>query len=236
MATAGNRSHTKFEYFLQGHCEFRRTRLVIDAGRRAGKARSTSSLAWYRGIVRNLDVGIRLAYSNGGVGGTQLVLINRSKRPLWLLACEIGKRGKHDPHYRQGKAGCAGSGKPRRWKCVLRGAWERSSSGANCTERRPSFNPSVREHAVSAGSDSRMERGAKRTTAEVICRGSIGLEVGRKFRAAPLAESTHFTKHSGRFAEESYNKIYKSRNVTVPRGTRMDELQTTIPRGRLPAD
>src|SRR5438552_17242363 len=88
---------------------------------------------------------IRPTYSTGA-SVNQLVLINRSKRPLLLLAGELVSGGKQDRIIGKDRLVPAGSEPlPLDVFCVEQGRW---SSGANCTDAKTIVHPSVREQAT----------------------------------------------------------------------------------------
>src|SRR5215471_8516344 len=88
---------------------------------------------------------IRPSYSTGA-SVNQLVLINRSKRPLLLLAGELVSGGKQDRIIGKDRLVPAGSEPlPLDVFCVEHGRW---SAGANFTDAKTIVHPSVREQAT----------------------------------------------------------------------------------------
>ena len=185
------------------------------------------------GMVRNRDGGIRPAYSNGA-SVNQLVLINRSKRPLLLLAGELVSGGKQDRIIGKDRLVPAGSEPlPLDVFCVEHGRW---SSGANFTDAKTIVHPSVREQAAVQQDQIRVWSAVRSgTTAEVSAGAPMGVGSGGGNAAAappaaPLAEARISRTIQEDAPTESYNKIYKSRNVTGSVDTYVDELQRQFAR------
>jgi hypothetical protein len=185
------------------------------------------------GMVRNRDGGIRPAYSNGA-SVNQLVLINRSKRPLLLLAGELVSGGKQDRIIGKDRLVPAGSEPlPLDVFCVEHGRW---SSGANFTDAKTIVHPSVREQAAVQQDQIRVWSAVRSgTTAEVSAGAPMGVGSGGGNAAsappaAPLAEARISRTIQEDAPTESYNKIYKSRNVTGSADTYVDELQRKFAR------
>jgi hypothetical protein len=180
-------------------------------------------------MVRNRDVGIRPAYSHGA-SVNQLVLINRSKRPLLLLAGELVSGGKQDRIIGKDRLVPAGSEPlPLDVFCVEHGRW---SSGTNFTDAKTIVHPSVREQAAVQQDQIRVWSAVRSgTTAEVSAAAPIGVGSGvGDAAAAPLAEARISRTIQEDAPTESYNKIYKSRNVTGSVDTYVDELQRKFAR------
>ena len=176
------------------------------------------------GMVRNRDGGIRPAYSNGA-SVNQLVLINRSKRPLLLLAGELVSGGKQDRIIGKDRLVPAGSEPlPLDVFCVEHGRW---SSGANFTDAKTIVHPSVREQAAVQQDQIRVWSAVRSgTTAEVSAGAPMGVgSGGGNAAAAPLAEARISRTIQEDAPTESYNKIYKSRSVTGSVDTYVDQLQ-----------
>lgn len=97
------------------------------------------------GLVRNRGREARPEYSSGA-SVNQLVLINRSKRPLLLLAGELVSGGKQDRIIGKDRIVPVGAEPlPLDVFCVEHGRW---SSGANFSAARTIVHPSVREQAA----------------------------------------------------------------------------------------
>ena len=97
------------------------------------------------GMVRNRDGSVTSNYS-GGASVNQLVLINRSKRPLLLLAGELVSGGKQDRIIGKDRIVPVGAEPlPLSVFCVEHGRW---SSGGNFSAAKSIVHPSVREQAA----------------------------------------------------------------------------------------
>jgi hypothetical protein len=205
--------------------------LTLDDGLASGEVQVREQGT--EGMVRNRDGGIRPAYSNGA-SVNQLVLINRSKRPLLLLAGELVSGGKQDRIIGKDRLVPAGSEPlPLDVFCVEHGRW---SSGANFTDAKTIVHPSVREQAAVQQDQIRVWSAVRSgTTAEVSAGAAMGVgSGGENAAAAPAAAPLAKARISRTIREdaptESYNKIYKSRNVTGSVDTYVDELQRKFAR------
>src|SRR5258706_2847575 len=117
--------------------------LTLDEGLASGEVQVREQGS--EGMVRNRNGVIRQSYSNGA-SVNQLVLINRSKRPLLLLAGELVSGGKQDRIIGKDRLVPAGSDPlPLDVFCVEHGRW---SSGANFTDAKTIVHPSMREQAA----------------------------------------------------------------------------------------
>jgi hypothetical protein len=201
--------------------------LTLDDGLASGEVQVREQGT--EGMVRNRDVGIRPAYSDGA-SVNQLVLMNRSKRPLLLLAGELVSGGKQDRIIGKDRLVPAGSEPlPLDVFCVEHGRW---SSGTNFTDAKTIVHPSVREQAAVQQDQIRVWSAVRSgTTAEVSAAAPIGVGSGvGDAAAAPLAEARISRTIQEDAPTESYNKIYKSRNVTGSVDTYVDELQRKFAR------
>jgi hypothetical protein len=171
------------------------------------------------GMVRNRDGVIRPAYSTGA-SVNQLVLVNRSKRPLLLLAGELVSGGKQDRIIGKDRLVPAGSDPlPLDVFCVEHGRW---SSGANFTDAKTIVHPSVREQATFEKDQTRVWSAVRAgTTAEKAKSGS-----GQGISAAPPLAAERIARTIREDAPtESYDKIYKSRSVTGSVDTYVEEVE-----------
>src|SRR6266853_1895801 len=198
--------------------------LTLEEGLASGEVivseRGAAGMVRDRGVVPQYD-------SSASVN--QLVLINRSRRPLLLLAGELVSGGKQDRIIGKDRLVPAGSEPlPLDVFCVEHGRW---SSGANFTDAKTIVHPSVREQAAVQQDQSRVWSAVRSgTTADVSAGvpmgvGSGGGNAAAAPPAAPLAEARISRTIQEDAPTESYNKIYKSRNVTGSVDTYVDELQ-----------
>jgi len=207
--------------------------LTLDDGLASGEVQVREQGT--EGMVRNRDGGIRPAYSNGA-SVNQLVLINRSKRPLLLLAGELVSGGKQDRIIGKDRLVPAGSDPlPLDVFCVEHGRW---SSGANFTDAKTIVHPSVREQAAVQQDQNRVWSAVRSgTTAEVSAGAPMGVESGGGNAAAalPAAPAKLAAPMITRTVEneaptQSYQKIYESREVRSSVETYVDELQRKFAR------
>lgn len=168
-------------------------------------------------IVRNRDQNRAVPPTNGGASVNQLVLINRSKRPLILLAGELVSGGKQDRVIAKDRIVAPGSDPlPLNVFCVEHGRW---STGAEFKAANTIVHPSVREQAalnqnqsdvwesVMAGSSPSASRSAAASAAPRMNADIIGQTVRTE---APT---------------QSYNKIYNSRAISGSVDSFVEEVQ-----------
>src|SRR5258708_25307961 len=186
------------------------------------------------GMARSRDGVMRPAYSTGP-SVNQLVLINRSKRPLLLLAGELVSGGKQDRIIGKDRLVPAGSEPlPLDVFCVEHGRW---SSGASFTDAKTIVHPSVREQATFQQDQTKVWSAVRSgTTAEVSANAqSIEVGSGAGNAAAPRAPAklaaaviAHTIENEA--PTQSYQKIYESREVRSSVDTYVEELQRRLAR------
>jgi hypothetical protein len=179
------------------------------------------------GMVRNRDGVIRPAYSNGP-SVNQLVLINRSKRPLLLLAGELVSGGKQDRIIGKDRLVPAGSEPlPLDVFCVEHGRW---SSGASFTDAKTIVHPSVREQATFQQDQGRVWSAVRSGTTAEVSAASAGGVAGPPPAPARLAAPMITRTIENEAPTQSYQKIYESRDVRSSVDTYVDELQRRFAR------
>lgn len=149
-----------------------------------------------RGVVRPTP-----NYS-GGPSVNQLVLVNRSKQPLILLAGELVSGGKQDRVIAKDRIVAPGSEPlPLDVFCVEHGRW---SQGANFTAAKTIVHPSVREQAA-----------MKQSQSEVWASVTAGSTAPRAAAAPPPQVSTEALSAAvaGEAPTQSYAKLYDSSRV-----------------------
>jgi hypothetical protein len=198
--------------------------LTLDEGLASGQVQVRELGA--EGMVRNRDGVIRPAYSNGA-SVNQLVLINRSKRPLLLLAGELVSGGKQDRIIGKDRLVPAGSEPlPLDVFCVEHGRW---SAGASFKDAKTIVHPSVREQATFQQDQTRVWSAVRSgTTAEVTASADLaaGPPPAPAKLAAPMISQTIETEAP----TQSYQKIYESRDVRSSVDTYVEELQRRFAR------
>ncbi len=150
----------------------------------------------------------------GGPSVNQLVLINRSKRPLLLLAGELVSGGKQDRIIGKDRIVPVGAQPlPLNVFCVEHGRW---SSGSNFTAAKTIVHPSVREQAAVNGQQT-----------DVWASVASGSTAARSAAApAPqVSEQVLVETIQLDAPTQSYDKIYGSRRVAVSVDAMVDEVQ-----------
>lgn len=165
-------------------------------------------------LVRNRD-GIRPAVQNyGGPSVNQLVLINRSKRPLLLLAGELVSGGKQDRVIGKDRIVPVGAEPlPLNVFCVEHGRW---SAGSQFTAANTIVHPSVREQA--AVNQKQTDVWASVTAGSTAARSAAA--PAPAVPSAALAEAVEVEAPT-----QSYAKIYGSRRVAPSVDAMVEEVQ-----------
>jgi hypothetical protein len=166
-------------------------------------------------MIRDRDGRIRppVAQNYGGPSVNQLVLINRSKRPLLLLAGELVSGGKQDRVIGKDRIVPVGAEPlPLNVFCVEHGRW---SAGSQFTAAKTIVHPSVREQAAMAQKQS-----------DVWASVTGGSSAPRPAAAPPprvtreaLSEAVEVEAPT-----QSYAKIYGSQRVAVSVDAMVDEV------------
>jgi hypothetical protein len=190
--------------------------LTLDEGLASGEVQVREQGS--EGMARSRDGVVRPADSNAA-SVNQLVLINRSKRPLLLLAGELVSGGKQDRIIGKDRLVPVGSKPlPLDVFCVEHGRW---SSGASFTDAKTIVHPSVREQATFQRDQGRVWNAVRSgTTAEATA------SAGAARLAAPRIARTI----QDEAPTESYQKIYESREVRGSVETYMEEVQRRFAR------
>jgi hypothetical protein len=182
------------------------------------------------GMARNRngrDGIIRPTYSTGA-SVNQLVLINRSKRPLLLLAGELVSGGKQDRIIGKDRLIPVGADPlPLDVFCVEHGRW---SAGAAFTNAKTIVHPSVREQAAVESDQGKVWSAVRGGTTAKPGAGSSG---DMAYSAAPRAvlaspEISSTIAHDA--PTESYQKIYESRAVRNSADNYVEEIQRRFAR------
>ena len=165
-------------------------------------------------IYRNRDGARPVVQNYGGPSVNQLVLVNRSKRPLLLLAGELVSGGKQDRIIGKDRIVAPfGEPLPLDVFCVEHGRW---SSGASFNEAKTIVHPSVREQAA-----------VKQKQTEVWAAVAAGSTAPRAMGSpAPAVSADMITETVQVEAQtQSYQKIYESRRVGSSVETLVSEIQ-----------
>jgi hypothetical protein len=168
-------------------------------------------------FVRNRDRNRPVPQSYDGPSVNQLVLINRGKRPLILLAGELVSGGKQDRIIAKDRIVPPGAEPlPLNVFCVEHGRW---SNGAQFSAANAIVHPSVREQAA-----------VKRNQSDVwasVTGGSVATESRTAAPAAAPRMSADAINEAVRTEAptQSYNKIYNSRALGGSVDAFVEEVQ-----------
>jgi hypothetical protein len=178
------------------------------------------------GMVRDRGV-VRPPQYDASASVNQLVLINRSKRPLLLLAGELVSGGKQDRIIGKDRIVPVGAEPlPLDVFCVEHGRWTGSSS--QFTASKTIVHPSVREQAVEQKQDEVWAAVAGGTTASVT--------VSAEAAATPLPVAPRISSEALTQAitveapTQSYRKIYEGRRVGGSVDSFADQVQRRFAR------
>ena len=184
--------------------------LTLEEGLASGEVivseRGAAGMVRNRGQVRP----IATPQYEGGASVNQLVLINRSKRPLLLLAGELVSGGKQDRIIGKDRIVPVGvEPLPLDVFCVEHGRWTGTSSQFNASKT--IVHPSVREQAaVEQKQDEVWAAVAGGTTASVAVSASPSAQPAPAPRISPSAVAEAVTVEA---PTQSYRKIYEGRRV-----------------------
>ena len=174
------------------------------------------------GMVRNRN-GVSTPNYSGGASVNQLVLINRSKRPLLLLAGELVSGGKQDRIIGKDRIVPVGAEPlPLSVFCVEHGRW---SSGDNFSAAKTIVHPSVREQATLKQDQSEVWYAVRNGTTARADAGSAA------YSAAPPPPPRVSTQQLSAVVvaeapTESYDKLYnKSRAIGGNVDSFVEEVQ-----------
>ncbi len=165
------------------------------------------------GMARTRDGRIIPDYSTGA-SVNQLVLINRGKRPVLLLAGELVSGGKQDRIIGKDRIVPVGADPlPLNVFCVEHGRW---SSGANFSAAKTIVHPSVREQAAVAQDQSRVWGAVRGGSTASAPSAAPAPRLSRSEVAETVADEA---------PTESYPKIYESRRIGASVDNFVEELQ-----------
>src|SRR5712672_1872589 len=178
------------------------------------------------GMVRDRGV-VRPPQYDASASVNQLVLINRSKRPLLLLAGELVSGGKQDRIIGKDRIVPVGAEPlPLDVFCVEHGRWTGSSS--QFTASKTIVHPSVREQAVEQKQDEVWAAVAGGTTASVTVSAeaaAASLPVAPRISSDALAQAITVEAPT-----QSYRKIYEGRRVGGSVDSFVDQVQRRFAR------
>src|SRR5712672_1915018 len=177
------------------------------------------------GMVRDRGV-VRPPQYDASASVNQLVLVNRSKRPLLLLAGELVSGGKQDRIIGKDRIVPVGAEPlPLDVFCVEHGRWTGSSS--QFTASKTIVHPSVREQAVEQKQVEVWAAVAGGTTASV----TVSSEAAAALPAAPRISSDALAQTiTVEAPTQSYRKIYEGRRVGGSVDSFVDQVQRRFAR------
>jgi ARG/rhodanese/phosphatase superfamily protein len=165
-------------------------------------------------MIRDRNSLPRPAVLNYGPSVNQLVLVNRSKRPLLLLAGELVSGGKQDRIIAKDRIVAPGSDPlPLDVFCVEHGRW---SSGSQFTETKTIVHPSVREQAAVNQKQSDVWDSVTAGTAAPRASGAPAARVSSQDLAMAMQTDA---------PTQSYAKLYGSRRVAPSVDAMVEEVQ-----------
>jgi hypothetical protein len=200
--------------------------LTLDEGLAIGEVLVTERGS--EGMVRNRDGGAVIIPDyerRSGATVNQLVLVNRSKRPLILLAGELVSGGKQDRIIGKDRIVPVGAPPlPLDVFCVEHGRW---SNGSQFAAAKTMVHPSVREKAAVD---------QKQTEVWSAVRGGTTYDSAGRMRAEAPAAPARITSGdlneamSGAAPTQSYQKIYEGSRVGQSVDSFVRELQVRFAR------
>jgi hypothetical protein len=172
-------------------------------------------------FVRERDGSRPVARTFGGPSVNQLVLVNRSKRPLLLLAGELVSGGKQDRIIAKDRiVAPGGESLPLDVFCVEHGRW---SAGSQFTSANTIVHPSVREKA--AVDQKQSEVWAYVTGGSTAGRAAAGPAAPAPAAAPRVSADTLSETVQVEAPTQSYTKIYESKRVAPSVDAMVREVQ-----------
>ncbi len=194
--------------------------LTLEEGLASGEVLVTEHGA--EGLIRDRGQVRPAPQYNTGASVNQLVLINRSKRPLLLLAGELVSGGKQDRIIGKDRIVPVGAEPlPLDVFCVEHGRWTGSSS--QFVASKTIVHPSVREQAAVKQSQTEVWDAVREGTTDrtAAAEGAPAARLSQQVIASAIASEAQ---------TQSYRKIYESSRVGVSVDTLVEELQKRFAR------
>jgi hypothetical protein len=193
--------------------------LTLDEGLASGEVVVTEQGSG--GLFRRERATSQRPYTGGNASVNQLVLVNRSKRPLLLLAGELVSGGKQDRIIGKDRIVPVGSEPlPLDVFCVEHGRW---SSGSQFLAAKVMVHPSVREQAAVAKDQNDVWKAVRLgSTADVAMNGRAGAPSAAPMITADSIEATV----AAAAPTQAYSKIYEGGRV----GASVEELVAQLER------
>ncbi len=204
--------------------------LTLDEGLSSGEVIVSEQGA--AGLARTRDGRpIAVPQYNSGASVNQLVLINRSKRPLLLLAGELVSGGKQDRIIGKDRIVPVGSEPlPLDVFCVEHGRWTGASS--QFIASKTIVHPSVREQAAVAQNQNEVWDAVRSGTRAKAPAGLAG-RAAPPAAPAPLSEEVIGDTIATAAPTQSYAKIYEQSRAGASVDTFVEELRRRFDRATL---
>jgi hypothetical protein len=203
--------------------------LTLDEGLSSGEVMVSEQGA--AGLARTRDGRpVAVPQYNGGASVSQLVLINRSKRPLLLLAGELVSGGKQDRIIGKDRIVPVGSEPlPLDVFCVEHGRWTGASS--QFIASKTIVHPSVREQAAVAQDQKEVWDAVRSGTSAKAAPPPPGANAGP--RAPRITTETIQATIDGAAPTQAYAKIYEGGRVGASVDGFVEELKRRFDRATL---
>ena len=175
-------------------------------------------------LIRDRNSNRQYMPAPGGASVNQLVLLNRSKRPLLLLSGELVSGGKQDRIIAKDRIVAPGSDPlPLDVFCVEHGRW---SAGSQFSAAKSIVHPSVREQATVKQSQSQVWQAVSVGTTASPSTVNGGIGYGNAAAPAPRVSQDELSAAMREEAPtQSYAKLYGSRRVGASVDVLVEELQ-----------
>ncbi|MGB2625382.1 MAG: DUF6569 family protein [Candidatus Acidiferrum sp.] len=176
-------------------------------------------------LIRDRNPSRQYFPTQGGASVNRLVLLNRGKQPLLLLAGELVSGGKQDRIIAKDRIVAPGSDPlPLDVFCVEHGRW---SAGSQFSAARTIVHPSVREQAAVEQSQSQVwEAVSVGSTASSSAMEAGGTGYGNAVAPAPRVSQSELSAAIREEAPtQSYAKLYGSRRVGASVDAMVEQLQ-----------
>lgn len=197
--------------------------LTLDEGLSSGEVIVSEQGA--AGLARTRDGRpVYVPQYNSGASVNQLVLINRGKRPLLLLAGELVSGGKQDRIIGKDRIVPVGSEPlPLDVFCVEHGRWTGASSQFG--QSKTIVHPSVREQAAVAQNQNEVWDAVRSGTSAKVERSRAGSAGGAPLAMPRITAESIQVAIDGAAPTQSYAKIYEGSRVGASVDGLVEELQ-----------
>src|SRR5277367_1498678 len=187
--------------------------LTLDEGLTSGEVLIREQGAEGMARSREGDARVIPEYRGGGASVNQLVLVNRSKRPLLLLAGELVSGGKQDRIIGKDRIVPVGAPPlPLDVFCVEHGRW---SNGANFVAAKTIVHPSVREKAAVDQAQTEVWNAVRSGSTAAAAPSAPAARLNVEVLSQAIAVDA---------PTESYDKVYTSKSTGVSIDDFVDQI------------